>query len=157
MGFERTLAQFCFVCFCFPHNFHGFEKMSEESKRGLQQLNGPQREAGTKSARRWLQWTPLLCNINLLWRRCIYNNTNKNIWWNWRSGKVKEKQEEGEVAEEPDIHDRKRHGVFLYLRRHCFFKAYDMKVKWFTKVATAIRNAIQSYHVIQCWGKRDTT
>ena len=85
MGFERTLAQFCFVLFCFPHNFHGFEKMSEESKEVFSNLMALSEKLELSLREDGFSELLAMQYKKLAMKECIYNNTNKNIWWNWRS------------------------------------------------------------------------
>ena len=84
MGFERSLAQFILFFFSFFQNFHGFEKVGEESKEVFNNLLifSEELELGLQED----GFTELFAMQyeKLTMKELIYYNTNKKIWLNWR-------------------------------------------------------------------------
>ena len=73
--------------------------------------------------------------------------------------KDKERQEEKEVTEEPKrfMTQEMARGFSLFEEALLVFEAQDLNVEWYRKVAAAVQNAIQCYHVIYDEKKRGTT
>ena len=68
--------------------------------------------------------------------------------------KDEERQEEEEVTEEPKRFTMQKmaRGFSLFEEALLVFEAQNPNVEWYTKVAAAVQNAIQCYHVI--YGKK---
>ena len=95
----------------------------------------------------------------LTMKELIYYNTDKKIWWNWmsRERSTRNKRKVKWLKNQMFMTQEMTWGFSLFEEALLVFKAWDMKVKWFTKVVTAIQNAIRSYHVMHVEEKRDTT
>ena len=64
--------------------------------------------------------------------------------------KDEERQEEKEVSEEPKRFMMRKiaRGFSLFEEALLVFEAQDLNVEWYMKVAAAVENAIQCYHLI---------
>ena len=85
--------------------------------------------------------------------------TNENLMELEAQRKDKERQEEKEVTEEPKrfMTQEMARGFSLFEEALLVFEAQDLNVEWYRKVAAAVQNAIQCYHVIYDEKKRGTT
>ena len=84
MGFERRLVQFIFFSFLFLKNFHGFEKVGEESKEVFNNLLMFSEKLELDLQEDGFTELFAMQYEKLTMKELIYYNTNKNIWLNWR-------------------------------------------------------------------------
>ena len=116
-----SFVLFCFVLFCFPHNFHGFEKMSEESKEVFSNLMALREKLELNLREDGFTELILLCNMrSLLWRSLFTTTLTKTSGGTGGPGKG-QRETRGRRSSWRTRYSwhRKRHGDFLYLRRHC--------------------------------------
>ena len=85
--------------------------------------------------------------------------TNEDLMELEGKRKDEKSQEEEEVTEEPKrfMMQEMARGFSLFEKALLVFEAQDQNIEQYTKVAAAIQNAIQCYHVIDDEKKRPTT
>ena len=151
MGFERTLAQFFF-----PPQFSWIWESEWGVESGLQQLNDPQWEAGTKYARRWLHWTPCYAIWEAYYEEAyLLQHQREDLVELEVKVKVNEKQEEGEVAEEPDIHDTGNDmGIFFIWGGTVSFQGIGHESKMVHKGCDSHWECNPELPCHPCWGKK---
>ena len=144
MGVWRNL------CPKFVHDFRGFEKVDEESKEVFNNLV-------TLSKKLELD----LQEDNFIELLAVQHEelTNEDLMELKAQRKDEERQEEEEVTEEPKIFTTQEmaRGFSLSEEALLVFEAQDLNVEQYMKVAAALQNAIQCYHVICDEKKRATT
>ena len=85
--------------------------------------------------------------------------TNEDLMELEAQRKDKERQEEEEVTEELKRFPKQEIARWFSLFEEALlvFEAQDPNIEWYTKVAAAIQNAVQCYHVIYDEKERATT
>ncbi|KAJ8780405.1 hypothetical protein J1605_011669 [Eschrichtius robustus] len=129
--------------FCpqFVHDFHGFEKVDEESKEVFS--NVVTLSEKLKLDLQEDDFTELLAVQH-------EELTNEDLMELEAQRKDEERQEEEEITEEVKrfMTQEMTRGFSLFEETLLVFEAQDLKVEPYTKLAAAVQNAIQCYLVI---------
>ena len=129
------------LCPQIVHDFHGFEKVDEESKEVFSNL---------VTLTEKLELDPQEDDFTELLAVQHKQLTNEDLMELEAQREEEERQDEEEVTEEPKrfMMQEMARGFSLFEEALLVFGAQHLNIERYMKVAAAVQNAIQCYHVI---------